>query len=92
MRTSDLFLAAFLLAKGHDILRLEGKLPRREFVFGEIPDTDLTLFHRGDPSVTPRQLMEAHARVKVMLHEADQAEGIPRRPFQSRVLGKGADR
>jgi hypothetical protein len=58
-RISDLPLAAFLLAEGHQLVRTEGPAHRRVFVFN-VDDAIIARFYGGDDRVSARQLFAAY--------------------------------
>ncbi len=55
--TTDLYLSAFLLARGHPI-RAVHPGPRTEFVF-EAPDSEVLLFYSDDCLIHARKLLDA---------------------------------
>jgi hypothetical protein len=63
-RTSDLQLAAFLLATGHAIRGVEGPPERRVFVFESVPDGAIASYYRGDRPVSPQPLFHAYRELK----------------------------
>jgi hypothetical protein len=63
-RVSDLQLAAYLLARDHQIVRLEGPPHRRAFIFVGVPDEDITAFYGGRDAVSARKLFGAYRDLK----------------------------
>ena len=48
--TTDIHLAAYLLATDHPLHRLNGPPGQRTFVFGNVADQDVRGFYAGAPS------------------------------------------
>jgi len=44
-RTSDLQMASFLKLRGHNLLRVEGPVGRKVFVFGNVTAADLSSYY-----------------------------------------------
>jgi hypothetical protein len=66
--TSDLNLAAYLLATGHRLLGLEGPAGRRSFVFARVPQ-DAVAAYFADAHVSARQLLNALRDLKALLSQ-----------------------
>ena len=67
--TSDLQLASYLAALGHDPVRVEGPVERRVFVFREVPQDDVSSYYRGTRSVSPQKLFTAYRTLKRQLFQ-----------------------
>ena len=66
-RTTDLGLAAFLVARGHPLMRLEGRCgDRRVFCFPTAAEGSAPLFHR-DASVPARTFANAIRDLKALV-------------------------
>ena len=65
-KTHDLYLAAFLVTRGHALLRLEGD-HRRAFVFPSDASADADTFYRGE-SIPARDYVHAVKDLKTRLH------------------------
>jgi hypothetical protein len=48
--TTDIHLAAYLLATDHSLVRLNGPPGQRAFVFGKVTPEDVQRFYAGAPS------------------------------------------
>jgi hypothetical protein len=68
-RTSDLQLAAFLTARGHDPIRVEGPPPRRCFVFAAAAQDDVSGYYNGAYPLPPLSLFAAYRRLKRRLFD-----------------------
>lgn len=66
-RISDVHLAAYLLARGHQVSRLEGSFGRREFVFHDVPQDVLLSYYGGDDLVSARELLDALRNIRGLL-------------------------
>jgi len=64
---SDLHLAAYLLVRGFKVIRLEGPLGRREFIFAEVPTEVIASFYGGDDRVSARALLDALRNLRGLL-------------------------
>jgi hypothetical protein len=58
-KITDLPLASFLLANGHQLVRTEGPAHRRVFVFA-MGDAAIAQFYGGNDQVSARQLFSAY--------------------------------
>jgi len=65
-RISDLNLAAFLLAKGHNLVRFQGG-PRAEFVFSDVPEQAILAYYGQGDEVSARKLLDALKNLKGLL-------------------------
>jgi len=65
-RTHDLALASFLVVLGRLLLHLDGPPGRRQFVFRDVTETDLSDFLNGK-AVDGRRLLDAHRTLKGLL-------------------------
>jgi hypothetical protein len=64
--TSDIHLAAYLLATDHPLRRLEGIPGQKSFVFGNVIDADVQAFYAGAPS-DARKVLNALRDLKGLL-------------------------
>lgn len=70
-RTYDLPLASYLITNGRRLLRLEGPPGRRQFVFADVPEADVSDFLNGK-AIDARRLLDAHRTLKgLLLAQAD---------------------
>jgi hypothetical protein len=67
-RTSDTFVAAFLVATGHTLRGLDGPRGRREFLFDEQAEHD-RLSYFADGLVSARKFANAYKDLKSALFE-----------------------
>ncbi len=67
--TSDLQLASYLAALGHDPVRVEGPPERRVFVFASVPQEDVGAYYRGSRPVAPQRLFTAYRTLKRQLFQ-----------------------
>jgi hypothetical protein len=65
-RTHDLALASFLVAIGRLLLHLDGPPGRRQFVFRDVAETDVSDFLNGK-AIDGRRLLDAHRTLKGLL-------------------------
>ncbi len=63
-RISDLQLAAYLVAQGHRVVRVEGPPGRREFVFLDLPTEAVMTYYAGADQVSARKLFAAFRDLK----------------------------
>jgi hypothetical protein len=68
--TSDIHLAAYLLATDHPLRRLNGSPGQRAFVFGNVTEQDVQRFYAGAPS-DARKVLGALRDLVVLLAEGD---------------------
>ena len=68
-KTSDLQLAAYLVTLGHSIVTVEGPRDRRRFVFGNVPEADVTAYYGGARQVRPRDLFRTYRDLKTLLYQ-----------------------
>ncbi len=68
--TSDLHLAAYLLATDHPLLRINGRAGQRAFVFGNVTHEDVQRFYAGAPS-DARKVLGALRDLKGLLAQGD---------------------
>lgn len=67
-RISDAHLAAYLLARDFQIVRVEdGGRGRRDFIFGGVPPEVVASFFGGDDKVSARVLLDALRNVRGLL-------------------------
>lgn len=64
---SDTHLAAYLLVKGFQIIRVEGSPGRREFIFKAVPPEMIASFYGGHDEVSARALLDALRNVRGLL-------------------------
>jgi len=64
---NDLQLAAFLLATGYQLVKMEGDRQHRTFYFSECPEDIELLYCQSGPNVNARQLMDAYYQVKTLI-------------------------
>ena len=64
-RISDIHVGAFLLARGHRLVRIEPG-PRTIFVF-ECPQSEVLAYYTGDCTVAPRLLLDALRNLKSLV-------------------------
>ena len=64
--TSDIHLAAYLLATDHPLRRLEGSPGQKSFVFGNVTEADVQAFYAGAPS-DARKVLNALRDLKGLL-------------------------
>jgi len=67
LRISDVHLAAYLLVRGFQIVRVEGAPSRREFVFTNVSPEVVSSFYGGDDQVSARALLDAVRNVRGLL-------------------------
>jgi hypothetical protein len=67
-RTSDLDVAAFLLARGHRIIRVEG-VQRVDFCFAPVPESVVFEFYSDEHNVSARKLLNARKDLQGLLAE-----------------------
>jgi len=67
VRLTDSHLAAYLLVRGHRILRIEGPSGRRNFIFSAVPPEVIASFYGGDDAVSARLLLDALRNVRGLL-------------------------
>lgn len=67
VRVSDTSVAAFLLARGFRIVKVEGSPGRREFIFADVPDEAILNFFGGDDQVSARRLLDCLKNLKGLL-------------------------
>lgn len=68
--TSDLHLAAYLLATDHPLLRINGQVGQRAFVFGNVTPEAVQSFYSGAPS-DARKVLGALRDLKGLLAQGD---------------------
>lgn len=68
---SDTHLAAYLLVRGFQVLRMEGPPGRREFIFPKIPPEVIASFYGGDDHVSARALLDALRNLRGLLAQGD---------------------
>jgi len=68
-KTTDIQLAAFLVTLGHSIVTVEGPSDRRRFVFGNVPEADVTAYYGGSRQVRPRDLFRTYRDLKTLLYQ-----------------------
>lgn len=59
-KTRDLQLAAYLTTCGHAVVGVEGPKERREFVFQNVPEADVTAFYGGAGVARARDLFRSY--------------------------------
>lgn len=67
--TSDLQLAAYLVATGYLAVRVEGPPDRRVFVFDAVPPEAIAAYHQDRMPVSPQGLFRAYRGLKRQLFE-----------------------
>jgi hypothetical protein len=65
-RTPDLALASYLTAIGRRLLKIDGPPGRRQFVFLDATETDVSDFLSGK-AIDGRRLLDAHRTLKGLL-------------------------
>ncbi len=68
--TTDIHLAAYLLATDHPLRRLNGQPGQRSFVFGNVSQADVAQFYAGAPS-DARKVLNALRDLKGLLAHGD---------------------
>jgi hypothetical protein len=68
--TSDIHIAAFLLATEHPLRRINGLRGQRVFVFGNVSPEDVQSFYAGAPS-DARKVLGALRDLKGLLAQGD---------------------
>ena len=66
-RISDIHLTAFLVCRGHKLVRVEGPPGRREFVFQGLSPDAMIAFYSGDDQVSARALLDALRNLRGLL-------------------------
>ena len=61
---SDLQLAAYLLASGYPLTRLEGAGHRLLFIFTNVSEDTVFRYYRGEDSISARKLFGAYRDLK----------------------------
>ena len=64
MSISDLQLAAYLLASGYPLIRIEGTDHRLLFIFTNVSEETIYLYYRGEDSISARKLFGAYRDLK----------------------------
>lgn len=72
--TSDLQLAAYLTALGHQVVRVAGPPERRVFVFAGVPAEAVAAYHQDRAPVSPHRLFRAYRQLKSRLFESNRVE------------------
>jgi len=67
IKISDLHLASFLLARGFQVVGVEGPPGKRDFVFQDIPLDAISSFYGGDDAVSARALLDALRNLRGLL-------------------------
>jgi hypothetical protein len=65
--TPDLQLAAYLVALGHPVERVERERHPKVFVFGDVAEQDISSYYRGTRPVPPQPLFQAYRRLNHLL-------------------------
>lgn len=65
--TTDLSLSAFLIARGHRLVRIEGAAHRRQFIFEHGAHSDSARFFLNEP-IGARDFASALRQLKVAIH------------------------
>jgi hypothetical protein len=73
-RTSDLQLAAFLLARGHPLIRTEQNGPRKLLFLIAAPESERQAYYGQDDLVSAKRLFESWRSLRGLID----AEGIRR--------------
>jgi hypothetical protein len=68
-KITDIEIAAYLVAVGQKLVRLEGPSTRRAFVFADVPSDVLMAFYHDAPCVAPRQILTALRQLKTLVHQ-----------------------
>jgi len=63
-RSPDLQLCAYLVARGHDPVRVEGPPDRRVFVFRDVPLKVVAEYHADTCPVSPHRLFRSYRQLK----------------------------
>ncbi len=61
---TDLQLAAYLLASGYHLTRVEGTGHRLLFIFANVTEETLLRYYRGEDSISARKLFGAYRDLK----------------------------
>jgi hypothetical protein len=69
-KISDLQLAAYLMALEYPLLRVEGAIGRKVFVFQEVPEAVVFAYYQGRDQVSARKLFGAYRDLKGLTLQA----------------------
>ncbi len=67
IRIRDTHLAAYLLARGFQIVGVSGPNGQRDFIFQDVPSETIASFYGGDDRISSRALLDALRNVRGLL-------------------------
>lgn len=71
----DLHVAAYLLASGYSVLRVEGTPSRAIFVFSAVPDEAVIAFYGETAKVNPRKILDSLRSLKGLILQHGEGMG-----------------